>query len=271
MVTILHSIFLGFVQGLSEFLPISSSGHLIAIPYIFSWNYQGLAFDIALHAGTAIAIVAFFWRDWVNILKNAFIKKKNGKENQKSGRYPDNLLWQILVASIPAAIIGLVLEEVVDNALRSVIFVAFNLAFFGFLLWYADKKSKSHIVPQEITYGKSFLIGISQSFALIPGVSRSGITLTAGRWLGLAREDAARFSFLLATPAIVGAFLLKLPEIGGNMTSLAFWLGVISSTVFGILAIKFLMNYLKKSDLKLFFWYRIAVALILVAVYLIKG
>jgi undecaprenyl-diphosphatase len=150
------------------------------------------------------------------------------------------------------------------------LFIAFNLIVFGILLWYVDKKSKNDLAPQKLTYKTSFLIGLSQAIALIPGVSRSGITLTAARWMGVKREEAARFSFLLATPTIVGAFLIKLPELERDGIGATFWLGILASTIFGMLAIKFFLNYLKKSDLAIFMWYRIAIGLLVVGVYLIR-
>ncbi len=264
--TIFHSIILGSLQGLTEFLPISSSGHLVLVPYIFNWNYQGKAFDVALHAGTAFAIIVFFWRDWWDIFRKAFSKKARIAD-ESIKKYPDNILWQIMVASIPAVIIGLLLEKFAESYLDSVLFVTLNLALFGILLWYVDKKSKSDLTPQKLTYKKSLLIGLFQSISLIPGVSRSGITLTAARWIGMPRAEAARFSFLLATPTIVGAFLMKLATIEEGGFDVVFWLGVIASTLFGLLAIKFLLDYLKKSDLSVFMWYRIAAAVVILGIY----
>ena len=257
------------MQGVTEFLPISSSGHLIIIPYIFGWVYQGKAFDVALHAGTAVAIVVFFWRDWLDIFKKALFKKAR-LTDEAVKKYPDNILWQILVASIPAGILGLLIDKYAEAHLQSVVFIAANLIIFGILLWYVDKKSKSDLTPEHFTYKKSFLIGLSQAIALIPGVSRSGITLTASRLMGVPREEAARFSFLLATPTIIGAFLVKLPGIEKEGINLHFWLGVLASTIFGLLAIKFFLNYLKKSDLSVFMWYRIAIAIIVIGIFLIR-
>ncbi len=266
MLTVFHAFLLGMVQGLTEFLPISSSGHLVLIPYIFRWNYQGLSFDVALHAGTAIAIVIYFGKDWMAIIKNAFIKGKSG-ENSNIEKYPNNLLWQILAASIPAGILGLAIDKYIEKNFHSVLFIAFNFAFFGFLLWYSDKKSKSDQKPEKLTYKKSFLIGLSQAIALVPGVSRSGITLTASRLIGFKREEAVRFSFLLATPTIVGAFLVKLPDILKGGIGINFWVGTLTATIFGLLAIKFLFVYLKKRDFSIFLWYRLLIALLIVVLY----
>ena len=274
---IVQSIIIGGVQGLSEFLPISSSGHLVIIPYLFNWRYGGLSFDVALHFGTAIALVAFFWQDWIRIISNAInslyslLNKKNKpNENHKSisGQYPPNLLWQIVLASIPVAIAALLFDQTIENTFHSDSFlgrliIALNLAFFGLLLWLLDKYSKKKLNIEKISLKQSVLIGLAQALSLMPGVSRSGITITAGMASGLKRESAARFSFLLSTPAIVGAFLLSLKDIHQSDTGIAFWAGVVSSTIFSFLTIKFLLNYLKKGDYSLFVWYRLALAIII--------
>ncbi|MFA5248775.1 MAG: undecaprenyl-diphosphate phosphatase [Patescibacteria group bacterium] len=263
-----EAIILGAIQGLTEFLPVSSSGHLVLIPYIFNWHYNGLSFDVALHAGTAIALLLFFWRDWVLIIKNSFTKSST--REILNSKYPKNFLWQIAVASIPAMIVGLTIDKYVENNFHFILLIAINLALFGWLLWFVDKKSKSDLSLETITFKKSFIIGLFQAFALIPGVSRSGITITASRLVGLSREPAARFSFLLATPAIVGAFLLKVPDILEAGFTLNFFLGVATATIFGLAAIKFLLVYLKKSDFSLFMWYRLILAVAVVVIFLLK-
>jgi undecaprenyl-diphosphatase len=272
--SIFHAIILGAVQGLTEFLPISSSGHLIIIPYIFKWPYQGKSFDVALHAGTVVALLIYFWKDWLVIIKNGFTKK-SATMSQASWPYPRNFLWQIVVASIPAAIFGLLINKwmekwSLDHASAAIIFIAFNFAFFGWLLWFVDQKAKSDVAPAGMTYGKAFIVGLFQSIALVPGVSRSGITLTGSRLVGLAREEAARFSFLIGTPAIIGAFLVELPEIIHNDLSASFWIGVVTAAVFGVAAIKILLAYLKKNNFSLFMWYRWAVALLVLIIFLTR-
>ena len=297
MIDIFHSIVLGIVQGLAEFLPISSSGHLVIVPWLLKWKEFGLSFDIALHFGTAIAIVIYFWQDWITIFAGA--KKnlqftiynlqsipndqmKNGEMNDKwqmkndqslqGAEFPSNFLWQILVASIPAATLGFVLDKLAENYFHSnIIFIAINLIVFGILLYLVDKYAPTKQVPGKITYKQSFLVGLAQSISLIPGVSRSGITLTASRALGLEKEEAARFSFLLATPTVVGAFLLKAKDIGSHDLNLVFLLGVIFSTIFGFLAIKYLLRYLKRGNFAVFAWYRIALAILVLAVYFLRG
>lgn len=264
---IIHSIILGAIQGIAEFLPISSSGHLIVIPYIFKWKDFGLSFDVALHLGTTIAIIVFFWKDWVNIIGKAFGKKQI-LEDKDEDEYPNNFLWQIVVASIPAAVLGIILDKVAEGFFHSsVILVSINLIIFGIILWAVDKYSKISQKTDKISYKQSFLVGLSQGLALVPGISRSGITMITSRSLGLDREKAARFSFLLATPATLGAFLFKIKDIGAEDLNPIFILGVISSTIFGFLAIKYLLQYLKRGNFSIFMWYRIALAAIVLIIY----
>ncbi|MEI6499249.1 MAG: undecaprenyl-diphosphatase UppP [bacterium] len=267
MTNILQSIVIGATQGITEFLPISSSGHLIALPYIFRWPEHSLAYDVALHFGTAIALLAFFWRDWLRIIQGAFSKDTT----KATSKYPRNLLWQILVASIPAMIVGLILDKYVENYFHSPILLAANFAIFGICLWAADKYSSQDQKLENMGYKKSILIGLAQCLALIPGVSRSGITMVAARTQGLNREESARFSFLLGTPAMVGAFVFKFKDISGGDLSISFWIGVATSAIFGFVFIKFLLDYLKKGSFSVFAWYRLIFAAILLAVYLLKN
>lgn len=283
MINAFQPIFLGAIQGLTEFLPISSSGHLILVPWLFKWKESGLSFDIALHLGTVIAIVAYFWKDWLEIITNA-ISRKSGvgsRENKPISAlpltshtlpsYPKNFLWQIVVATIPAAVLGYIFDELTENFFRSnIVLISLNLIVFGLLLWLTDKYARKSQKPGEITYKQSFLIGLSQAIALIPGVSRSGITMTTSRAIGLKREEAACFSFLLATPTMVGAFLFKLKDIVANDLNLAFFLGVLSSAIFGLLTIKYLLQYLKRGNFSVFVWYRIILAVLILAIYFAK-
>ena len=250
---------MGLVQGISEFLPISSSAHLVILPYLFNWQYKGIQFDVALHFGTVIAIVAYFWKDWIKIIKAAFTKKP---ENE----YPANILWQIIIATIPAAIVGYLIADYVDSAFHSPYLLAANLVIFGFLLWSADKLARNQLLAKNISYAQSFVVGLAQSIALVPGVSRAGITMIASRGLGLNRESAAKFSFLLGTPAMIGAFVLEIRKMGAAEFNLPFFAGVVASAIAGALAIKFLLNYLKKSDFSIFVAYRFILAIIVLII-----
>ncbi len=261
---IIHSAILGIVQGITEFVPVSSSAHLVLFPYLFNWDYNGLQFDIALHFGTFLAVIAFFWRDWADIFKNAFSK------DSTVGVYPKNTLWQIIVASIPAFVAGYFLEPYVEKYLHSPLLLITNLVVFGLLLWATEFISHNMLKNSKIKYSHSFIVGCAQALALIPGVSRSGITMTAAKLIGFSKENAARFSFILGTPAVLGAFVYHIPGLNLGEVSFSFWMGVISSTVFGFLAIKYLIQYLKKGSFAVFAIYRILLAAAVLAFYLIN-
>lgn len=257
MIETIHSTILGVVQGISEFLPISSSAHLVILPYLFNWRYNGLQFDVALHFGTVIAIVIYFWNDWKKIIRSAFTKEPETE-------YPSNILWQIIIATIPAGIIGFLIADFVDSTFHSPYLLVINLIIFGLLLWLADKLTRKQLLAKNISYLQSFIVGLAQSIALVPGVSRSGITIIASRSLGLNRESAAKFSFLLGTPAMIGAFTLEARKMTADELGLSFFAGVVASALAGALAIKFLLAYLKKSDFSIFVAYRIILAIIVI-------
>ena len=263
---IIRSIIIGLVQGLSEFLPISSSGHLVLAPYIFGWDYQGLSFDVALHLGTTLAVIIFFWSDWIAILKSAFKMNQAIKNNEEIG-LPSNFLWQILLATIPVALVGYFLNDYVESNLHGPVLIAIDLIFFGIILWLVDKYAKRRCKIQDTRYKNSFAVGLSQAVALIPGVSRSGITITTARAQGYDRKDAARLSFLLSTPAVIGAFLLHAKDIGLSEINLIFAMGVLASFISGYLAIKYLLRYLEKSNFSVFVWYRIILAIVILLIW----
>lgn len=269
----IQTIIIGAIQGISEFLPVSSSGHLVLLPYLFKWKYNGLSFDIALHFGTVIALIAFFWKDWIHIISNALNFKF--KFLNSTDIYPKNLLWLIIIGSIPAGIIGIFAGEFIDSTFHSDsnvgrLIIALNLIVFGLILYFVDKKTSKNTELNKLGFKDALIVGIAQSLALMPGVSRSGITITASRSLGLKREAAARFSFLLATPAMLGAFILSIKDLNQSDLNSNFYLGVLSSTIFSFFAIGFLLNYLKKSDFKVFVWYRIFIALVVLATLFIR-
>ncbi len=257
--TLFHSIVLGIVQGLAELLPISSSAHLWAIPYFFGWPYQGLAFDTALHMGTVLAILTYFWSDWTEIFRSTFSKKT-------SNTYPNGFLWQILVATIPAGIAGVLLDKV-ESRLETPVIIAITMAVFGFALWAVDRFSKKSEPGKKMGWIQSFIVGTAQCLALVPGVSRSGVTMLTSRALGYDREQSARFSFLIGTPATVGAFLFEARKLSSADLNLTFFAGVFFAAIFGFLAIKYLLNYLKRSDFSIFAIYRLIFAIVLLSVY----
>jgi undecaprenyl-diphosphatase len=268
---IFQSIILGTVQGLGEFLPISSTAHLILAPYFFGWSDPGLSFDVALHIGTLIAVLSFFWRDWMIILKLALQKISNFKfQISNLEEYPSDLLWLLIVASVPGAIFGLIFEKKAETIFRSPLLIAATLSVVGLLLYLIDKYAKHRKDISEVSYKDALVIGFSQAVAIIPGVSRSGATMTAGLALGLSRESAARFSFLLSTPIIFGAAMVKIPSLIKSGITWPIILGIIFAAVSGYLAIKYMLKLISKIGFAPFFWYRLALALVVVIFYFLK-
>jgi undecaprenyl-diphosphatase len=255
----LQAAVLGAVQGLSEFLPISSSAHLYVVPTLLGWPYAGLAFDVALHWGTLLALLVAFGGTWWALIRDACVGA--AAERRAAWR-----TWaKLAAASVPAAIAGLLLEDLASTTLRAVPLQAATLAVFGFLLWWVDRVAPSRADDETPGWGACLLIGAAQSLALVPGVSRSGITMTAGRGLGLSRVAAARFSFLLATPITFGAGLLELRHLSPDLPASTLAIGVVSSAVVGLIAIRGLLRWLSHAGFGAFFLYRLALAAILVA------
>ena len=252
---------LGTVQGLTEFLPVSSSAHLVLVPWLFNWQDQGLAFDVALHLGTLLALLFFYWRQWLAM----------GASLVNGDRPKRRLLWLLLVASIPGVIIGLLFEKQAETVFRSPLLIAVALALLGFALWLFDRIGPQRRSMEEMTYLDALLIGLSQAFAIVPGVSRSGSTITMARIVGLKREDAANFSFLMATPIIAGAGLLEGRHLVANGISRDVWIGFLAAAVFGLVAIAALIRFVRTRSYAVFAWYRIALALLVVAVFFDRG
>ena len=266
---IFQSIILGIVQGLGEFLPISSTAHLILAPYFFGWQDPGLSFDVALHVGTLIAVVAFFWKDWINIFSLAF--KNESKVHQfHQENYSKNILWLLIIASVPGAIFGFLLDDYAEQAFRSPLIIAFTLSVVGLTLYLVDKYATHNKDIKNISIKDAIFIGLSQAIAIIPGVSRSGATMTTGLALGLSREQAARFSFLLSTPIILGAAIVKVPHLLQTGITAPIILGIIAAAASGYLAIKYMLRFIQKVGYAPFFWYRLSLALIIVAVYFVR-
>jgi len=247
--TLLQAVILGLAQGLGEFLPISSSAHLVLIPWVFRWTDPGLTFDVALHIGTLVAVVLYFWKDWWQLIIQGFTDVRSAK-----GR----LFWYLAAASVPGAAAGYLFEKKAETVFRSPVLIAAMLIVMGMLLYWADRRSAKNIEMNAITFRASILIGISQALAIIPGVSRSGITMTTGLLAGMTREEAARFSFLLSTPIIFGAAVVKLPEVISNssMITVEFAMGMLVSCVTGIISIGFLLRYVQTKNFLPFAWYR---------------
>jgi undecaprenyl-diphosphatase len=259
-----QAIVLGIVQGLAEFLPISSSAHLILLPWVLGWDDPGLAFDVALHWGTLFAVVIVFWRDWVRLIGAGLRSLGDRRLLDTADR---RLFWGLVVASIPGAIVGKLLGDKAEEALRSPLLIAGSMSIMGLLLWAADRAGRKDKLAEQMTIGEALGIGVAQAFALVPGVSRSGSTITLGLALGYTREAIARFSFLMSTPIIFGAGLLKFPKMLREMQSGASPLGwdglaagCIASAIVGALVIRWLLAYLRTRTFAVFAVYRLIVA-----------
>ncbi len=262
MTQILQAIILGAVQGLTELLPISSSGHLYLLSeFFFKWQISD-SFDIALHFGTLLAIGIFFFKDWIELIKGGF-NKVFKKQDSTEGK----IFWYIVAATIPAGIIGLIFEHFLEEYLKHPLIVATALIIMGILLYVVDKKSKSETTYENMSFKQAFLIGISQVLAFVPGVSRSGATITVGRALKVDRSSVAKYTFLLSTPIVFAATVLKIMDFE---FSIAFFIGVLTSFLVGLLVIKFLMNFLKKGSFKIFAIYRVILGLVVYAVFFLR-
>jgi len=260
--SIFEIILLGVVQGLTEFLPVSSTAHLVVIPRLFGWPDPGLAYDIALHVGTLAAVLIYFFRDWVHILANGF------GLGATSGRDPElrrnrMLLWLLILGTIPAGIAGLALQKQADTTLRTLPIIGASAIVVGLFMWWADRAGRGQKTLEHVSRADALAVGFAQVLAVIPGVSRSGITISAGLLRNLDRPTAARFSFLLSTPIIMGAAakdawdLLKHKEAIPPEMQTAFILGIIVSGVTGCVTIAMFLKYLRTRSLALFVGYRI--------------
>jgi undecaprenyl-diphosphatase len=263
-----HAIALGILQGLGEFLPISSSGHLILFPWFMGWPDQTLAFDVALHLGTLVAVLVAFAGDWQRLLTSGVRGALKGHPFAE----PDaRLLWQIALASVPGGVAGLLLDEWAETTLRAPLLVAISLTVMGAGLFAADLLARHVREVPEMTWWHALAIGCAQAVAVIPGVSRSGATITMALLLGYRRTDSARFSFLLATPIILGAALYKLPHLFGSGHVTATLLGMAAAAVVGLASIRFLLRYVSTRDYRPFVYYRVALAVVTLVVLLARS
>ncbi|MDA8078380.1 MAG: undecaprenyl-diphosphate phosphatase [Nitrospiraceae bacterium] len=248
---------MGIVQGLTEFLPVSSTAHLILFPWFFGWKGEldSLTFDVALHAGTLIALLICFWRDWIEML---FSRRR--------------LLFLIIIATVPAGVLGKLFNDMIEERLRSPYIISASLVVIGIFMLLAETGRKRRSLD-GLAIGDAVSIGLSQAVALIPGVSRSGITIASGLLRGFDRESAARFSFLLSTPVIAGAVLLHMKKMLSSPVQhdlRLFSVGVISSAVTGFIAIKFLLGFLRRHGLHAFAYYRFALAAVILTALWLK-
>ncbi len=270
MLELIEAIFLGVVQGLTEFLPVSSSGHLLLGQYFLGLDQErfGLSFDVAMHLGTLLAVVSFFWRDLIRMAV-AFLRSLRHRDLSD----PDQrFAYLILASTVPAALIGYLLEDFFETAVRSPWVVVFNLVLVGVLFIVGEAVGRRSRQASKLTFVEAVGIGLAQAAALVPGVSRSGATITLGLFLGLRREEAAKFSFLMSVPIIAGAGTLQLGEVVSEGMSaydiLLFGVGFVTSAFVGYLAIRFFLRFVVDHSLRAFAYYRFGLAAV-VAVLLI--
>jgi undecaprenyl-diphosphatase len=260
-------IVLAIVQALTEFLPVSSTAHLVLVPWLFGWSDPGLTFDVALHAGTLVAILVYFFRDWIQIIGQGLGLNIGSDSQLKQNR---NLLWLLAAASIPIGIFGFLFDKQADTTWRNPYVIGTMMIVIGLLIWIAERRRVGDKSMDKISWGDGLAIGTAQALSVVPGTSRSGITITAGLFRGLNRETAARFSFLLSTPAIAAAVAKKLWDIhkeGGFPADMRvpFALGAAVSGILGAVVIAFFLRYLRRSSLMPFVYYRIIFGIIVIA------
>jgi undecaprenyl-diphosphatase len=253
--SIIQAIIYGIVQGIGEFLPISSTAHLVLVPWLFGWQDPGVVFDVALHLGTAAAVILFFFKDWINLIRAGFTKPKT-----KDGR----LFWLLVLATVPGALFGVLLDKYMEN-FRNAALIGIMLIVMGIALYAADKYAKREVDISETGAKRSLIIGIAQIFAVIPGVSRSGITMTAGRIMGMTREGIARFTFLMSAPIILGDALYHAKDlIPAQIDMVPFFIAMLTAAVVGAFSIKFLLNYLRNNGFGIFALYRFVLGAIII-------
>jgi undecaprenyl-diphosphatase len=269
----IQALVMGLVQGLTEFIPVSSSGHLVLVPWLFGWKdpfIDSVAFTVVLHMGTLLALLVYFWRDWVKLIPAglATIRDRSFKGD------PDRkMAFLLVVATIPAVLVGPVFESKFEELVREPARIALMLCIGAAILWLADRWGSKEREMDSISFREAFGIGVAQTIALVPGISRSGISISAGLFMGLNREAAARFSFLMATPVIGGAGLWEARkflthEAGPNPELNVILIGFVAAAVSGLLAIRFLLAFLRRQSVNAFVVYRVVAAVVVVIVLL---
>jgi undecaprenyl-diphosphatase len=269
----IQALVMGLAQGLTEFIPVSSSGHLILVPWLMGWKdpfIDSLAFSVMLHMGTLLALLVYFWRDWLKLIPAglATIRDRSFK-----GDADRKMAWLIVVATIPAVLAGPLLNDAIEGAVREPAKVALMLCVGAAILWLADRWGSKAKEMDSLTFGGALGIGVAQVLALVPGISRSGISISAGLFQGLSREAAARFSFLMATPVVAGAGLwearkLLTHEAGVNPEAHLVAIGFVAAAVSGLLAIRFMLAFLRRQPMTVFVVYRVVAAILVFVVLL---
>jgi undecaprenyl-diphosphatase len=260
--TIWQAFVLGALQGLTEFLPVSSSAHLSLTPWAFGWEPAGLGFDLALHVGTLVALLFYFRAEWVMLIGGGFTLLRRGRAVDD----PSRRALFIIIATIPAAVAGLFLEEYAETIFRAPVVTGIALIVMGALLWIVDATARRDRARETMTWRDAVLVGIAQCFALVPGVSRSGATITAGRALGFDRASAAVFSFLMSMPIILGAAIFKVPDaLAESGITLPLVVGVVTAALSSALAINLLLRYVSRRGYGVFAVYRFILGAIVLA------
>jgi undecaprenyl-diphosphatase len=262
-----QAVILGILQGLTEFLPISSSAHLAVMPHITGWADQGIEFDIAVHFGTLVAVLAYFFRDWLQIL--------TGRGSDPRITSNPRLLWLLIAATIPAGVIGFLFEEQAEAAGNNLYSIGTMMIVIGLFMAWADRRGRSNKDIGHVTTADALLIGAAQALAVIPGTSRSGITISVGLLRNLERAAAARFSFLLSTPVIGGAALQNFVDIWRQGlppdSQAAFAVGILASAVTGAVTIRYFMDFLRRRTLAFFVTYRIVFGILVIALAIFRS
>jgi undecaprenyl-diphosphatase len=265
-----QAIILALVQAFTEFLPVSSTAHLTLFPWIFGWQDPGLSFDVALHAGTLVAVLLYFFKDWLTLtlcgLGMKYPASATGEEVSQHRR----LFWYMVIGTIPGGLLGALFEKPIEEHFRTPMVIALSMIVIGLVMWWADSKSQKTRALEQSNMGDAAVIGTAQALALCPGVSRSGITITAGLFRGFTREAATRFSFLLSTPLIAGAVVSHLPKLikmhkagGLDLPLSTLVISILVSGVAGYFVIAFFLRYLQTHTLKLFVGYRLVFGMII--------
>lgn len=260
--TIFQGIIYGIVQGISEFLPISSTAHLTLLPWITGWQDPGAVFDVAVHLGTAASVILFFLKDWVKLVKAGLTAPRS---------VDGKLFWFVVLATVPGGIFGVLLDQYASY-IRNPLLIGVMLVVMGIMLYVADRKGANTTTLENMTAKKSLAVGLAQVVAMIPGVSRSGITMTTGRFAGMTRESVAKFTFLMSAPIILADGLYHVKDIVGTpLSPVPFIVAILTSAVVGVLSIRFLLDYLKKKGFALFTVYRFLLGAFVITLYLARG
>jgi Uncharacterized bacitracin resistance protein len=260
-VTIFQAIVFGIVQGIGEFLPISSTAHIILVPWLLGWKDPGNVFDVALHLGTAAAVIGFFVKDWLRLILSGFTRPKT-----RDGK----LFWILVATTIPGGLAGLLLDKYTEN-FRNPALIAVMLIIMGVILYVADRIGRREISVENIGLKRGLIVGVAQAFAIIPGVSRSGVTMSVGRLLGMTREGIARFTFLMSAPIILADGLYHAKDLGSVPIEMApFITAVLTSAIVGALSIKFLLDYLRTKGFGIFAVYRFILGALVIVIYFIR-